>query len=179
MNKEKHTISGRLLEVDFYPCFNSGREIPEREPKNQRSKEQQALYNQKTATKKLVRLVNANFDTGDIYLHATYSPENAPQTSDKAYRDVYNYIRRIRYYRQKHKLPELRVVAILEEKTYKTGKYAGLVNIHVHMFMNDDGFTRDRAEDFWKFGWVNARRYNPDVFGPETAAKYVSKDPKA
>ena len=45
--------------------------------------------------------------------------------------------------------------------------------------MNDDGFTRDRAEDFWKFGWVNARRYNPDVFGPETAAKYVSKDPKA
>lgn len=178
MNKEKHTISGRLLEVDFYPCFNSGREIPEREPKNQRSKEQQALYNQKTATKKLVRLVNANFDTGDIYLHATYSPENAPQTSDKAYRDVYNYIRRIRYYRKKHKLPELRVVAILEEKTYKTGKYAGLVNIHVHMFMNDDGFTRDRAEDFWKFGWVNARRYNPDVFGPETAARYVSKDPK-
>lgn len=75
MNKEKHTISGRLLEVDFYPCFNSGREIPEREPKNQRTKEQQALYNQKTATKKLVRLVNANFDTGDIYLHATYSPE--------------------------------------------------------------------------------------------------------
>ena len=66
----------------------------------------------------------------------------------------------------------------MEEKTYKTGKYAGLVNIHFHIFMNNGGFGRDRAEDMWKFGWVNANRYNPDVFGPETAARYVSKDPK-
>lgn len=45
--------------------------------------------------------------------------------------------------------------------------------------MNNGGFGRDRAEDMWKFGWVNANRYNPDVFGPETAARYVSKDQRA
>lgn len=178
MNREKQIISGRMLEAKFYPCTDSGRPLPEREPKSKRTSEQQALYNSKQATKRLVRLINANFDTGDIYLHCTYSPENAPKSSEKAYRDAYNYIRRIRYYRRKHKLPELRAVVIMEEKTYKTGKYAGLVNVHFHMFMNNDGFGRDRAKEMWKFGLVNANRYNPDVFGPETAAKYVSKDPK-
>lgn len=178
MNKEKQIKSGRLLEVSYFPCTDSGRPLAERAPKSRITSEQQALYNAKQSTKKLIRLINANFDTGDIYLHCTYSPENAPQSSDKAYRDAYNYIRRIRYYRRKHKLPELRAVVIMEEKTYKTGKYAGLVNIHFHIFMNNSGFGRDRAEDMWKFGWVNANRYNPDVFGPETAARYVSKDPK-
>ena len=171
MNKEKQIKSGRLLEVSYYPCTDSGRPLPERAPKSKITSEQQAAYNAKQSTKKLIRLINANFDTGDIYLHCTYSPENAPLNSDKAYRDAYNYIRRVRYYRRKHKLPELRAVVIMEEKTYKTGKYAGLVNIHFHIFMNNDGFGRDRAEDMWKFGWVNANRYNPDVFGPETAAR--------
>ena len=113
MNKEKQIKSGRLLEVSYFPCTDSGRPLAERAPKSRITSEQQALYNAKQSTKKLIRLINANFDTGDIYLHCTYSPENAPQSSDKAYRDAYNYIRRVRYYRRKHKLPELRAVVIM------------------------------------------------------------------
>ena len=44
MNKEKQIKSGRLLEVSYPPCTDSGRPLAERAPKNRITSEQQALY---------------------------------------------------------------------------------------------------------------------------------------
>ena len=96
MQREKRTYSGPLLEADFYPVFSDGRSVPVRAPKTKPSTAEQEKYNRTIATKKFIRLVNANFDGTDYLMHPTYSPELAPQDEETARRDLINYFRRVR-----------------------------------------------------------------------------------
>ena len=96
MQREKHIKSGRLLEVDFYPVFADGRRMPTRAPKTKRSTAEQEKYNKKKAIKNFVRKVNANFFTGDVFMHPTYEPGNAPYTVTDAKRDIANLFRRVK-----------------------------------------------------------------------------------
>ena len=178
MIREKRIKSGRLLEADFYPVYDSGKRMNERAVNERPTSEQMKAYNKKQSEKKFIRFVNCNFDEDDIFLHLTCSPENAPQDEEAMRRYVNNYLRRIDYYREKNKLSKLKYIYVLESKTYRSGKYAGLVNWHCHLFMTGKGLSRDEAEKKWNLGTANANRYQPDTFGPETAARYLSKDPK-
>ena len=101
MLREKKTISGPLLEIDIYPVTADGRRCATRSPKTKPSAEAQKKYNQQMATKKLIRLVNANFGTGDHFVHPTYRSESAPQTEEEARRDIVNYLRRVKWRREK------------------------------------------------------------------------------
>lgn len=201
MQREKQTKSGRLLEVDFYPVWNDGRKIPERAPKNKRSTVEQEKYNRQQAIKNIVRKINANFDTGDVWMHPTYDPAKAPQTETQARRDISNYIRRVKTKRnsevkriqrlfehnptdnrlktQFKKLQEpLRYVGVIEQQIYKSGPLKGRCNWHFHLFMTG-GVDRDILEDMWPLGMrTNVDRFQPEKFGPETAAKYMAKSPK-
>ena len=94
--RNKKTISGPMLEVDYYPIFSDGRRIPTRAPKTKPSTEAQEKYNRAQAKKKIVRLVNANFDNTDFFIHPTYEDWQAPQTEEEARRDIVNYLRRIK-----------------------------------------------------------------------------------
>ena len=94
--RNKKTISGPMLEVDYYPIFSDGRRIPTRAPKTKPSTEAQERYNRAKAKKKIVRLVNANFDNTDFFIHPTYEDWQAPQTEEEARRDIVNYLRRIK-----------------------------------------------------------------------------------
>ncbi|MCD7888356.1 MAG: hypothetical protein LUG23_00250 [Oscillospiraceae bacterium] len=96
MQREKRTVSGKLLEVDYYPVFDDGRRMPVRAAKEKPSTEEQQRYNRTIAAKKLIRLVNANFDETDYFMHPTYKPELAPQSIEEARRDIVNYFRRVK-----------------------------------------------------------------------------------
>ena len=96
MQREKRTYSGPLLEVDLYPVFADGRRIPARGPKTKRTSEEQKKYNRTVATKKLIRLVNTNFDHTDYFLHPTYEPMKAPGGEKEARKDITNYLRRVK-----------------------------------------------------------------------------------
>lgn len=96
MIREKRTFSGPLLEADFYPIYSDGRRMPTRAPKQKPSAEEQRRYNRTVAVKKLIRLVNANFDSSDYWLHPTYAPQYAPQDEKQARRDISNFFRRLR-----------------------------------------------------------------------------------
>lgn len=178
MIREKKIYSGRMLEADFYPVYENRRRLPERAAKNKITSEEQAEYNRQQSEKRFIRLVNCNFGTDDIFLHLTYAPENAPGNEDAARRDVNNYLRRVKYYFQKHKLGKLKYIYVIEQKVYRKGRFAGLVNWHCHLFITGGAFDRDTAEKMWKKGMANADRYQPDTFGPETAARYLCKDPQ-
>ena len=203
MVREKYTKSGPLFEADFIHIFSDGRRIPTRTPKTKPSTEEQAKYNRRQAEKKIIRLVNANFDNTDIIMHPTYSPENAPQSEIEARRDMVNYLRRQKTFRKSEAMrlrkyletnsddirakknlqkleQEFKYIYVIEKIEYKTGKKAGLTNWHFHLFMTGGGDgDRDRAEESWKSGIrVNADRFRPDKWGPEAAAKYISKDPQ-
>ena len=94
--RNKKTISGKMLEVDYYPIFDDGRRVPTRAPKTKPSTEAQEKYNRAKAKKKIVRLVNANFDNTDFFVHPTYEDFQAPQTEEQARKDIVNYLRRIK-----------------------------------------------------------------------------------
>lgn len=208
MQREKKTMSGPLLEIDVYPVFRNGYKIPSRAPKTKRSTPEQIKYNQNQATKKLVRLVNANFSGSDIFLHQTYDPTEAPQDEKQAYKDVTNYIRRVKtaratelkklngvikalpdspaikeyadeLRRQKKQLEKpLKYIYVIEESVYQKGLYAGSRNYHIHMFVTG-GLSRNKMERIWGRGArTNADRFQPETFGPEAAAVYISKNPQ-
>lgn len=101
MEREKRIYSGRLLEVDFFPVFDCGRKIPSKPKGVGFSSEAQKKYNQVQATKRLVRLVNTNFDNSDYFSHPTYEPRYAPQSEKQARKDIANYLRRVKAKREK------------------------------------------------------------------------------
>lgn len=215
MQREKRTYSGPLLEADFYPVFQDGRKIPTRAPKTKRSTEEQIRYNHTQATKKFIRLANANFDNTDYLMHPTYRPSIAPQNEKEARRDIVNYLKRVKTKRASEakrlcrelsaaedaaaKLPDnkylsssvenlkkqiskleepFKYIYVIEKQTYKTGKYAGRVNWHFHLFITG-GIYNKTLERMWTNGLrTNCNNYQPDKFGPEAAARYMSKDPQ-
>ncbi len=197
MQREKHTRSGRLFEAEFYPVFADGRRVPTRAPKSKKSTAEQARYNLKKAIRNFVRMVNTNFFTGDIYMHPTFEPGTAPFTEEDAKREIANSFRRHKRLRasslrrvikalsaspddkkllaKRKKLEEpFRYAYRIEVETFKRGARAGQQRWHFHIFMTG-GVERDDAESCWGLGACNADRYQPERFGPESAALYAAK----
>lgn len=197
MQREKHIKSGRLLEVEFYPVFADGRRVSARAPKSKPSTAEQAKYNQKKAIRNFVRRVNANFFTGDTYMHPTYEPGRAPFTEKDAKAHLSNFFRRVKRRRVSElkrvkkalsvmpddkkllervkKLEEpFRYACRVEVETFKRGARAGQERYHFHLFMTG-GLDRDDIEALWGLGSCNAERYQPECFGPEAAALYAAK----
>ncbi len=141
---EKRIISGDMLEVERYFATRAGNKMPRSGKENESSKGQEDLNN-RNAQKRLVRLLNTNFDgkRGDLFVTLTYETEVDEET---AKREARNYIRRIRNYRRKSGLPELKYILIHE----KQGKW------HHHIIMSS--MDRDEAERIWGHGRSMASR---------------------
>lgn len=203
MINEKKNVSGKLLEIDFYPVWKNGHRVPEKKP--QLSLPEQVKYNHRQCEKRLIRLVNTNFDEQDIIMHPTYSAENAPLNEKRARMDLKNYLARVKRKRKselkkviklllelpktetfeelRQRLTEQRkkleapfkYIYVIEVITYQSGIYEGRENYHFHLFVTG-GLDRTVYEDMWKGGLrTNADRFQPKKYGPEAIAKYMAK----
>lgn len=206
MIRERHIKSGKLFEADFYPVFDNGKRMPSRARKSHPSTPEQERYNKKQAEKKLVRLINANFDEEDVIMHPTYVQALAPRSETEARRDIVNFMRRIRTRREselkrvraalaalpqsdalkgqrkdlKRRIAKLeapfRYIYVIERVQYKSGKYKGGNNWHFHLVLSG-GIDRRELEKMWPCGIrTNADAFQPEKFGPEAIAKYMAKD---
>ena len=101
MIREKKTVSGPLLEADFYPVWTSGVKMPTRAPKSKPTCKEQKKYNELVSTKTLIRLVNHNFHKVDYFAHLTYRAKEAPQDEKRARADINNFLRRVKRRREK------------------------------------------------------------------------------
>ena len=174
MIREKNIISGSMYEAEFYPIFSNGRRIPSRGKKTKPSSKEQQNLNDKNARKKIVRLVNANFGKDDIVIHGTYRDDEMPTSESECRRDIQNYIRRIKRYRKREKMPDMKYIYVIEAKTSKS---TGIIRYHFHMITNK--MNRDIAEKMWLYGdWTNADRLQPNEKGCEALAKYLVKNPE-
>lgn len=205
MNREKRTYSGKLLDVDFYPIFSDGRRIPTRAPKSKPSTEEQEKYNHNKSVKEFVRIINTNFDEYDNLFHPTFVQEYAPQDREELKKEVQRWVQRVKRRRaaelkrakkalaampkdkalkeqrdtlkQKIKLLKrpFKYAYVPEMVTYKSGKYKGRVNWHIHMFATG-GLDNRTMERLWTKGVrVNCNNFQPETFGPEAAARYFLK----
>lgn len=164
-SREKRIISGPYLEVEHFPVTAHGHRHDRR---RRLSRIEQRHLNEKNAKKRLERLINTNFVKGDICFHFTYRDDEMPENEDEVQKDVQNYFRRVKYYRKKNGLPQIKYIYVIE---CKNGRW------HIHGIMS--AMDRDTAEELWKHGdFPRADRFKPTVQeGGKRFAEYISKKP--
>ena len=109
--REKKHLCGEYLEIDIFPVFEYQRG---RGKRRKPTSETQKKLNQRNAERKLIRLLNTNFTKKDIRFDLTYNENNRPETPEDAQREMQNFLRRVKRFRKKHNLPELKYVAVTE-----------------------------------------------------------------
>lgn len=163
----KTILSGDMLESDAYPIWST---IPQGViAKSGGTPENQKKVNYRNLQKKIVRLLNGNFTNEDIWLTVGYRNGEEPKDAKEAKKDITNYIRNLREYCKKNNLEKLKYIFVTE--------YGEDIRTHHHIVMNFK--DRDIAEKMWTKGeYPQSRRLQPNDYGLEGLARYLSKDPK-
>ena len=186
--RTKTIKSGDVLEVEVYPIWQTRSE--ERRAKEKTTKAAQAAVNDRNARKRLDRLVNTNFSAADLLVTLTYA--GAAPDPEQGAKDIRNYLRRVKYWRKKHGLPEMKYIYVQEweeedpqmspQQLVFEGMQSSFLEpvkakrVHHHIIMS--GMDRDIAESLWKKGRVNSRKLQPDEFGLRDLTGYLLKAPK-
>ena len=97
-------------------------------------------YNDKMAERETIRVINANFCPGDIYLTLTYAKNKRPPP-EEAKRQLQNYIKALR---RKYKRLELIF------KWFATTSYGKKGGIHHHLIISKIDIQQLRG--LWKYG---------------------------
>lgn len=158
---KQEIISGDVYEA--YTTFSARYGTNgKRKSKNGKTTAKQKIINEKNAKRKVARLINTNFTKGDIFLTLTY--EYAVKL-DQAKKDLVNFLRRIKYFRKKNNLPDIKYIAVTESE----GK-----RVHHHIIMTK--LSLDVISDNWVKGKAIIGRLYPDK-DYTGIAKYITKEP--
>lgn len=181
--REKKTICGEnYIEMDLFEMANMHLKGKSDKRKNA-STMKQIAQNNKNARRYFTQLVNTNFGENDFCIHATYARACMPSTVEEAEKNVTNYMRRIKARRKKECLPSPRYIIVTEYRTKEDGRPT---RIHHHIIM-DGMLDRDIVADLWraprkkgehkgrKLGMVNVDKLQPDEYGLEALARYLTK----
>ncbi len=167
----KEIEAGVMKEIEIYPEFSRAELKGNRAKK--RNKEAQSNLNDKNARKHLIRLINTNFQNGDMWITLTYLDEYLPNNMEEALKNIKNFMRRINYRRKKEGLDKAKYIYITE---YAEGKKG--IRCHHHIVM-DGALPMDVIESTWKYGRRNnLRKLSMDECGLTGVANYLAKDPK-
>lgn len=171
--RTKTIKSGDILEVEVYPIWDTHASTS-RARRTKESRSAQKQLNHKNATKNVIRLINANFTDADFWGTFTYETRRLPKTLPDAQKEMAKFIRRLKYYAERHHYPPLKYVYVTEfENDEEKGKH----RVHHHIVTNFP--DRDVMEDLWRNGGRNqTRRLRADESGYEGLSRYVMKDPK-
>ena len=175
--RRRTIIAGPRMECEIYPVFGRDDEGRARAAKQNVTRTAQKELNRKRAERYITQLADANFGKEDIEVTLTYKPENMPGDTERCKKDVENFVRRVKRYREKNGLGELKYIYTIEGGFEKKNGF-GVTNLHCHMLMNS-GVSRGTLEEIWEFGTANSRQLQPDEdTGLEGIAKYMIKESK-
>lgn len=169
--RRRVTLAGDRMECEIYPVFGRDDEQKARAAKKNTTPEKQKRLNDERARRRLIQLADANFTEKDIHLTLTYRHET---TLPACRKDVRNFLLRVKRYREKHGLQELKYIYTIEGKT-ELSKGFPVSRIHIHMLMNG-GLSRELLEEMWELGYANADRLQPTERGLEEIASYIIKE---
>ena len=94
---ERKTTSGKLVEVERYFATRDGKRLPRAGNESESTEEQQKL-NERHAQKRLMRLINANFDgeAGDQFVTFTHAEDISEKQARKEARNLIDRLDRLR-----------------------------------------------------------------------------------
>lgn len=164
--------SGNVLECEIYPIWETRSSL--RVKAFRESRETQKKLNKKNAVKKFTRLINTNFTDKDIWGTVTYDDARLPATMELAQKEMVKFMRRLKYYAERHSYPQLKYAYVteFEDDVEKETK-----RVHHHFVINFP--DRDIAESLWRNGArTQTRRLQADDDGYEGMCRYILKDPR-
>ncbi|WP_071822265.1 rolling circle replication-associated protein [Megasphaera massiliensis] len=181
--REKKIFCGKeYFELDLFEMADM-RERGRKE-KGKKSSLKQIKQNEKNARRYFTQLVNTNFGKNDYCIHATYNRAHMPETVEEAEANVKKYIRRIKNRRNRLGIEApLKYIIVTE---YRTKEDGSPTRIHHHIIM-DGAMDRDEISELWRdrrkkgekqgatIGVVNVDRLQPDEYGLEALARYLTK----
>lgn len=162
----RYGVSSEFCQVSYFP-YVAGKEPKGRQRKFRTTVPKQRRLNNKRARRYLEALICSNFGKGDLLLSLSYAPEHTPDDEQEAKKQFTNFMRRVKYRREKLGLPNAKWISVTE--TSKNGR------IHHHVIM-DNLLDRDTVEGIWKNGFANTRKLQPDAKrGLLLVADYIAK----
>lgn len=167
VQRERRIFHGDYLDVFSFPVFQKP---GKRKKKTNPSSEIQKKLNQKYRENKLTYLINENFSKKDLEMGFGFDDEHLPFTYADVQRLIRNYIRRIKHYRKKNGLPELKYLYVIERGS-TNGRW------HIHMILSG-GIDRNILEEMWGQGYAHTYRLEFDDNGLKGLAKYKVKEPE-
>lgn len=165
--REKTYKCGDYKEVYIYPCYAETAKLGKRKPKAKPTAEAQRKLNKRISENNLIRLLNANFTAHDIAFDLTYKAGKNPETDEQAKKDLQNFLRRVKRYRNSHGLPPLKYIAVTER-----GKKKG--RVHHHLVING-GISINKLAELWGLGYTTAQPLQFDETGLIGKGKYMVK----
>lgn len=164
--RETKYLCGDYMEVLIYPVYiSSTAKLRGRRAKP--TSEARQKINDKKSENKMIRLANRNFTNHDLKIELTYSPQHNPETDEEAARQLTCYLRRVKRFRKRNNLPELKYIATTERGALK-GRY------HHHLIMNG-GIELFDLVKLWGLGIVGTDLLMFDENGIASLAKYMMK----
>lgn len=164
--RTKTIKSGDVLECEIFPVLKSYGEI--RKAKERVTRTAQKNLNDRNAKKNLTRKIDANFTSADLHVTLTYSGNHLPDEKE-AKRDMRNFLQRIRGYRKRHGMSELKYAYVIE---FGNGD-GRRKRIHHHVIMS--GMDRSAVKKLWKPGSVRVDELEPENGSLEGLARYITK----
>lgn len=162
--REARYECGDYMEVNIYPVYAKA---ACRRKKAKPTSEVQQKLNDLHAEGKLIRLANANFTEHDLKVELTYSSAHLPEDDAAATRDLRNFLRRVKRYRNTQGLSELKYIAVTE-KGKKSGRY------HHHLIMSGD-IDLFKLVELWGMGIVGTDILVFDENGIASLVRYMMK----
>ena len=174
--RRKTVLAGDRLECEIYPVFGKEDEGRARAARKNETPEKQKRLNRQRAERYITLLADTNFTEKDIELTLTYKNNYQPDFK-RCQRDVSNFIRKVKRYREKHSMEPLKYIYVIEGGYEKKHGF-GMTKLHCHMMMNS-GVSREILEEIWEYGYANTKQLQPDEDrGLEELAKYMIKESK-
>ena len=128
--------------------------------------EVQTLLNQKSAERKLIRLICNNFTENDVVLTLTY--KITPSSIYQAQRALTNFLRRIKRLRAKLGLEPLKYITITE-----VTRHNGRIRHRIIMNTGVDGAVLQKQ---WHVGFIDVQRLHLGENGASELTTFFVKD---
>lgn len=173
--RRRTVLAGDRLECEIYPVFGREDERKLRAARKNETPEKQKRLNRQRAERYITLLADTNFTEKDIELTLTYKGQQPEY--ERCQKDVTNFIRKVKRYREKWGMEPLKYIYVIEGGFEKKNGF-GMTRLHCHMMMNG-GISRETLEEIWEYGYANTKQLQPDEDrGLEELAKYMIKESK-
>ncbi len=171
---KKKTVAGATILIEKYNsrrrAREGGRKIPRCENINSTDMAQ-ANRNYLNSLKYHEMLISSNFGKDDLFLTFTYEVE--PASIKDANKIIRNFFKRLKYHRNKKRLPKIKWVMVTEDERSVTKRGGGKGRIHHHVMMSK--YSMDEICDLWTEGNVQLERLQANKSYWELNT-YISKE---